>query len=114
MRKLAIPNRNHNRASLLHETDLSRAHNPLRATQKGQRVQYALAVIEGQRPFPKLSKAMIARACGVSPSSIYRRQKHNRDITNAEIDRFVAMAGADRVLAALDRLTQPQFVLAAE
>jgi hypothetical protein len=42
-----------------------------RKMSRTERVQYALAVIDGQRPLPKMTKATIARACGVSPSAVY-------------------------------------------
>ncbi|WP_187387835.1 hypothetical protein [Bradyrhizobium sp.] len=42
-----------------------------RKMSRTERVQYALAVIDGQRPLPRLTKATIARACGVSPSAVY-------------------------------------------
>lgn len=42
-----------------------------RKMSRNERVQYALAVIDGQRPLPKLTKATIARACCVSPSAVY-------------------------------------------
>jgi hypothetical protein len=39
---------------------------------------------------------------------------HNGSPTDAAIDRFVAKAGANRVMAALDRYTQPRFAFVAE
>jgi hypothetical protein len=38
---------------------------------------------------------------------------HNRPPTDLAIDRFIARAGADRVMAALDRYTQPSLKLMA-
>lgn len=39
---------------------------------------------------------------------------HNKPPTDADIDRLVAKLGADRIMAALDRWTRPQFRFAAE
>jgi hypothetical protein len=78
-----------------------------------ERARFALDIIEGNTPLPKLSNQQIASVCSVSIATV-NRLKHKRDVTDAEIDRFIAQAGAERVFAALDRLTQPQFAVAAE
>jgi hypothetical protein len=83
-----------------------------RSMTKRQRIDYALAVIDGQRPFPPITKAVVARACGVSPSSLYHARNGQRELSDADIDRFIARAGVEKVFAALDRHTSPQ--LAAE
>jgi hypothetical protein len=64
--------------------------------------------------YTKVAFSATSTTCGVSPSNIFRQQKQKPDVTEGEIDRFIAHAGADRVLAALDRLTGPPFAFAAE
>jgi len=91
---------------------------------KGRRAQDAAGWIRGEvvvTPTIKLAAAVF----GVSPplvrAQLELRAKHHANgnsdapypMTDAALDRLVAAIGADRVLAAIDRATQPQLPLQA-
>jgi hypothetical protein len=62
-----------------------------------------------------LSSLEAARATtGANGNGTEPLAEHPDNTTDAEIDRLVARLGPDRVLAAIDRHTSPQFAFAAE
>jgi hypothetical protein len=85
-------------------------------------------VVEISRPTPKQAQLLLKVSKGyfttaarlsaterqqVEQGTVSFSSLHNRPPTDSDIDRFIQRAGANRVMAALDRYTQPQLPLVA-
>jgi hypothetical protein len=78
---------------------------------KRQRVAYARDIAAAKCPFPRLTKTLIARACGVSLSSL--RRQESKPLSDTAILSFVRKAGVNRVFSVINFYTSPPLPLQA-
>lgn len=95
------------RALLAHELETGAVLHDLTRRQACKLLQVSPSYVATLAKIDPEQRAMIARG-QLSLSAI-----HNK-LTDTDIDRIVAKLGAERIMAAIDRYTQPQFKFAAE
>jgi hypothetical protein len=79
------------------------------------RAQAGAKLVRGEFAYEAPTVPQAARIVGTSAQRIHAALGHQpKPPTDAEIDRLVAKLGAERVMAALDRWTEPRFAFAAE
>src|SRR5258706_1976867 len=78
------------------------------------RASVAARLVRGELPYVNPTPAQAARVCRVTASRVHAALGHHpRQLSDVQIDRLIARAGADRVMQALDRYTRPKLPLVA-
>jgi len=77
------------------------------------RAQAGAKLVRGEFAYCAPTVAQAARLVGASAQRIHALLGHQpKPASDAQIDRLIAKLGAERVMAALDRYTRPQFKFA--